>query len=172
VRTSIARRLLTALLAATAVFGLSSCAVGEPSGFTARSNHTCAQARDEISALSAPTDPKSALSWAIERYTAMDKVVSTLTDAPLPAGAKGAALRAGWLRPARASLRTGRDQLDRLRSAVQRKPPSPDAPAAFAASAAAGTGGVDLRLLQSSGLTTCATVFQAAPPAVSWAPLS
>ncbi len=86
---------------------LAGCTVGRPSGFTARSNDTCRDATKVIDALHVPRDPITALGYALDRYTAVERAVSTLTDSSLPAGQRGRELRERWMRPARASLEAG-----------------------------------------------------------------
>ena len=143
------------------------CSVGRPSGFVARSNDTCATATKMVNALKKPSDPGAALAYALDRYTALEHAVSTLTDSSLPGGPAGRDLRDSWLRPARASLRTGDDDLTRLRDAVRRHDDA-SAADAFGSAAMAGTSGVDTTLLRARGLTKCAALFTPAAPAVSW----
>jgi hypothetical protein len=152
------------LVAAVAV--LAGCSVGQPSGFVARSNDTCSTAAKVVDALKAPHDPKAALEYALDRYTAVEHAVSTLTDSSLPGGQAGRALRERWLRPARASLRAGNDELGLLRDAVRHRDGAGTA-AAFGSAATAGTAGVDTALLRAKGLTRCATLFTPAAPPVS-----
>src|SRR3954453_8953856 len=135
---------------------VSGCAVGRPAGFVARSNDTCTQAARTVADLAAPRT--AALAYALDRYAAFERAVSTLTDSSLPGGPRGQALRERWLRPARASLRAGDDALRRLHDAV-RGHDHGAAARAFAAAATAGTAGVDVALLRSRGLTRCASLF-------------
>jgi hypothetical protein len=145
--------LLVALMA-----GLCGCDLGHPGGFTARSNSYCRQTGDQIARLHQPGTLKAQLQYATDRYTMIEKLVSEMTDSSLPGGAEGERLRAGWLRPARASLTSGRTVLADLRAAVD----SGDrgaAATAFAASLAIGTRGVDTAALRADGLTDCAATF-------------
>ncbi len=137
---------------------LTGCTVGRPSGFTARSNDTCRDATKVIEALHAPRDAVTALGYALDRYTAVERAVSTLTDSSLPAGQRGRELRERWLRPARGSLEAAGAELLRLRDAVRRHDNGAVAPA-FADASEAGTNGVDTTLLRARGLTDCATLF-------------
>jgi len=137
---------------------LAGCTVGRPSGFTARSNDTCRDATKVIDALHVPRDPVTALGYALDRYTAVERAVSTLTDSSLPAGQRGRELRERWMRPARASLEAAGDELLRLRDAVRRHDDGAVAQA-FADASDAGTHGVDTTLLRTRGLTDCATLF-------------
>jgi hypothetical protein len=146
---------VTTLLAAAA---LSGCAVGRPTGFTARSNSFCSDTNRQLAALKVPTTPKAHLQFATDRYTALEHLVSELTDSSLPGGSAGQQLRVDWLRPARSSLRTGRTVLADLRTAV-RAGDNSAVVSAFVESNAVGTAGVDLELLRSRNLTTCVRSF-------------
>jgi hypothetical protein len=137
---------------------LTGCTVGRPSGFTARSNDTCRTATKAIGALAAPHDQAAALAYALDRYTAVELAVSTLTDSSLPAGRRGRELRERWLRPARASLQAADDELTQLRDALRRHDRA-TAARAFASASVSGTDGVDTSLLRTQGLTDCATLF-------------
>lgn len=157
------RRVLAAGLLAITVAGCSSGG----SGYVSRSNHTCADARKTITGLKAPADPKAGLAYALDRYTAIEHAVSTLTDSSLPGGSTGRDLRERWLRPARASLEAGDHELSQLRDAA-RAGDRATASSAFTAATAAGTAGVDTALLRSRSLSTCAALFTASAPAVDW----
>ena len=157
------RALVTVLAAAT----LAGCAVGQPSGFTARSNDTCRTAIRAIEALDAPRNATAALAYALDRFTAVEHAVSTLTDSSLPGGQSGRDLRDRWLRPARASLESADHDLDRLRDAV-RSNDHDEAVHAFAAAVQAGTAGIDTGLLRTRGLTTCASLFTPVTPPTAW----
>lgn len=151
-------------LSAAVAFGLSGGALGRPRAFTARSNSFCADAWATITTLVGPSDPKRQIRYATDRYTAIEHAVSALTDSTLPSGATGQALRAHWLRPARASLLAGRAPLQNLRVAVNRADTTGSAAltlttAAFAPTQSIGTQGVDLALLRRSGLNQCARLF-------------
>jgi hypothetical protein len=137
---------------------LTGCDVGRPSGFTGLSNSFCSDTVHQISALKPPLTPKAHLQFATDRYTAVEHLVSELTDSSLPGGSEGQQLRGQWLRPARASLTAGRTVLAELRSAVLADD-SASIATTFAASNAIGTAGVDLALLRAHGLTTCARAF-------------
>lgn len=139
---------------------LAGCTVGRPSGFSARSNDTCRDATAVIDALDAPHDAVSTLGYALDRYTAVERAVSTLTDSSLPAGQRGRELRERWLRPARASLQAAGDELSRLRDAVRHDDDGAVAQA-FADASEAGTAGVDATMLRAQGLTDCAALFTA-----------
>ena len=145
----------TALLIACAVL-LAGCAVGRPSGFVGRSNSFCSDALTTIGALVKPTTTKAQLQYATDRYTAMDKTISELTDSTLPAGSVGSELRTKWLRPARASLTAGRSALETLRRDLSSHSSST---AAFARTQQIGVEGVDTDLLAAQHLTTCARLF-------------
>jgi hypothetical protein len=146
------------LVAGAVVATLTGCTVGGPTGFTARSDHTCREATNAIGALDAPHDAVTTLAYALDRYTAVERAVSTLTDSSLPAGQRGRELRERWLRPARASLEAADDELLRLRDAVRHRDDGAVAQA-FADAAEAGTQGVDTTLLRARGLTDCAALF-------------
>jgi hypothetical protein len=137
---------------------LSGCDVGRPTSFTGRSNSFCSDTVHQISALKPPLTPKAHLQFATDRYTAVEHLVSELTDSSLPGGSEGQQLRDQWLRPARASLSAGRTVLADLRSAVH-EDNSASITSTFAASNSIGTAGVDLALLHSRGLSTCARAF-------------
>lgn len=150
---------------------LAGCDLGHPGGFTARSNSYCAASAKQIAALSTPHTAKAQLQYAMDRYTIMEHLVSVMTDSSLPGGTAGAQLRAGWLRPARASLTDGRTVLADLRAAVNTHPAAtaPAGPAAgtqptelteFDDALAIGTQHVDTDLLRSRGLVDCAKVFE------------
>jgi hypothetical protein len=149
-------------LAAGAVL-LTGCDVGQPSGFTARSEYFCHQTSTQIGDLSTPTTPKAQLQYATDRYTLLERLVSELTDSSLPGSSTGTELRERWLQPARVSLVGGRGVLVALRAAANTGD-SAAAGAAFARSLAIGTGAVDTALLRDHGLNDCAQVF--APTAV------
>jgi hypothetical protein len=111
-----------------------------------------------ITKLDRPTDPKMQMQYATDRYTAIEHVVSELTDSTLPSGSAGTRLRTDWLRPARASLAAGRESLEQLRVAVNSGNRA-SANSAFADTETIGTQGVDTGLLDSQGLNTCARLF-------------
>jgi hypothetical protein len=151
---------VTAYLAAMCIGAclLGGCAVGRPTGFTARSNSFCSDALTSIAKLKTPTDLKMQIQYATDRYTAVEHTVSELTDSSLPSGSAGQELRTGWLRPARASLLAGRSNLEQLRIAVNAG--NTDAAAtAFAQTESIGTQGVDTSLLAGRGLADCARLF-------------
>ncbi len=154
-------------VAAVAAVAVAGCSVGQPTGFVSRSNDTCATATKVVDALKAPRDPGAALAYALDRYTALEHAVSTLTDSSLPGGKSGRDLRERWLRPARASLRAGDDEMARLRDAVRRRDDAAAA-VAFGSAAMAGTSGVDTTLLRTRGLIKCATLFTPNTPPTSW----
>jgi hypothetical protein len=154
---------IVAAAATVAVVASAGCSVGRPTGFAARSNDTCATATKTIAALRDPHDATSALAYALDRSTAVERAVSTLTDSSLPGGQAGQDLRERWLRPARSSLRAGDDDLVRLRDATRRHDVA-GAVTAFGSAAAAGTSGVDTELLRSRGLTKCAGLFTPRTP--------
>jgi hypothetical protein len=137
---------------------LTGCDVGRPTSFTGRSNSFCSDTVHQISALKPPLTPKAHLQYATDRYTAVEHLVSELTDSSLPGGSTGQQLRSRWLRPARASLTAGRTVLADLRSAVLADD-NASITTTFAATNAIGTAGVDLNLLRAHGLNTCARVF-------------
>ncbi len=160
-------RLVPLVAVAAVAAAVAGCSVGQPTGFVARSNDTCTTATKVIDALKAPRDPGAALAFALDRYTALEHAVSTLTDSSLPGGQSGRELRERWLRPARASLRGADDELARLRAAVRRRDGAA-AKVAFGSAAMAGTSGVDTTLLRTRGLTRCATLFTPNTPPTSW----
>jgi hypothetical protein len=153
---------LVVLLAAGAVL-LAGCDVGQPSGFTARSEFFCRQTSTQIEDLKRPATPKAQLQFATDRYTLVERLVSELTDSSLPDSSTGNELRERWLRPARASLVDGRNVLVALRTAANTGDRAA-ADVAFAQSLAVGTGAVDTALLRGQGLPDCAQVF--APTAI------
>jgi hypothetical protein len=157
-----ARRALALALGAGAVL-LAGCDVGQPSGFTARSEYFCHQASTQIGQLKTPATPKAQLQFATDRYTVVERLVSQLTDSSLPGSSTGTELRERWLRPARASLVDGRSVLVALRTAANTDDREA-ADTAFARSLSIGTGAVDTALLRSRGLQDCAQVF--APTAI------
>lgn len=146
------------MVAAPLVLLLSGCDLGHPGGFTARSNSYCAQSARQINALARPADAQQQLQYAIDRYTAIERLVSEMTDSSLPGGQDGTQLRQRWLRPARASLVDGRAVLAALRDAMNRHDVA-RADAEFDRSLAIGTQQVDTALLRASGLSDCASVF-------------
>ncbi len=161
------RSLRTAALGALVVTILASCAVGRPSGFTARSNATCADASAAIAKLSAASDPSAALSYALDRYVIVEKAVATLTDSRFPDGQTGRGLRDRWLEPARTSLGTATVELERLRQALRRSDRDGSA-GAFASAVVTGTVGVDAGYLMAQQLDKCAALFTPAVPATTW----
>lgn len=161
------RSLGTAALCALAVTLLTACAVGRPSGFTARSNATCGDASAAIAKLSAGSDPSAGLRYALDRYVIVEKAVATLTDSRLPGGQTGRELRDRWLRPARTSLATATAQLESLRQAVRRSDREASA-GAFASAVVTGTVGVDTEYLTAQRLDKCAALFTPTVPATTW----
>lgn len=157
----------TTALCALVMTVLTGCAVGRPSGFTARSNATCADASAAIRKLSAASDPSAALRYALDRYMIVEKTVATLTDSPLPDGQIGRELRDRWLEPARTSLGTATVEVERLRQAVRSSDRDASA-SAFASAAVTGTVGVDAGYLMAQRLDQCAAVFTPAVPATTW----
>jgi hypothetical protein len=126
--------------------------------FTARSNSFCSDALTSISKLEAPSTPLRQIQYATDRYTALEKAVSELTDSSLPGGNTGNELRARWLRPARTALAGGRSTMLQLRNAVHAGN-APAAQVAFATARNVGIQGVDTGLLRTTGLDKCATLF-------------
>jgi len=157
----------TVALCALVVTILTSCAVGRPSGFTARSNATCADAAAAITKLSAASDPSAALRYALDRYVIVEKAVATLIDSPLPDGQTGRELRDRWLQPARTSLGTATVELERLRQAVRRSDRDASA-SAFTSAVVTGTVGVDAGYLTAQRLDKCAALFTPTVPATTW----
>jgi hypothetical protein len=149
-------------LGLVAVVLLAGCAVGRPLSFTGRTNSFCTDANHLVSTLKAPTTPKAHLQYATDRYTAIEHLVSELTDGSLPAGTTGQQLRADWLRPARASLLSGRSVLADLRAAIKADN-STSIASTFTQSNAIGTAGVDVGLLRAHGLTACVPAFTPTP---------
>jgi hypothetical protein len=143
------------------------CACGDSTGFTERTEHTCATAATSIDALARPATPADGLRYALDRYSAIELAVSTVTDSRLPTGTAGAELRARWLRPARASLGSGWSDLSALQRAVH-DGQAPAAATAFTAAAQAGAVSVDTGLLSADGLPTCAALFGSPPAAPGW----
>ena len=150
-----ARGLVSVLAAGLTLTG---CAVGRPLGFAGRTDSFCGDALTTISKLAPPATLEDKMRFATDRYTAIERTVSELTDSSLPGGASGQQLRERWLRPARGSLQAGRAVLDQLRTAIQGHD-TPAADRAFARSLSIGTDGVDDGLLRQRGLMTCATLF-------------
>ena len=154
------KRAAAATLAALLLAG---CAVGRPTSYAGRSNSFCGDALTTIAKLKPPTDPRSQMQYAIDRYSAVEKTVSELTDSSVPGGSAGQHLRERWLRPARTSLADGRAVLERLQEAVSAGD-RPAAAKAFEAASAVGISGVDAALLETLGLTRCATLFTPSSP--------
>lgn len=154
-------------LATLVLAGAAGCGVGQPSGFTARSDATCSAAITSIAALAAPADPPAGLRYALDRYVIVEKAVATLTDSALPGGDAGAQLRARWLRPSRASLDGATTRLETLRQAARRDDTAA-ATGAFRAAVVSGTAGVDTGYLRERGLDRCATLFTSAVPTTAW----
>jgi outer membrane murein-binding lipoprotein Lpp len=151
---------LAALLALGSVSG---CAVGQPRQFTARANQLCADVSRSVSNLQTATEGVEAMRWSMTRYTDMEHLVAQLTDdTNIPGGATGEELRNRWLRPARASLVTGRDDLEDLRQAIHHDPATVEP--ALTASLRAGADGVDTAYLARVGLLECAVAFTATQP--------
>jgi hypothetical protein len=161
------RSLRATAMCALVVAILTSCAVGRPSGFTARSNATCADASAAIAKLSAASDPSAALRYALDRYVIVEKAVAMLTDSRLPDGHTGRELRNRWLQPARTSLGTATVELERLRQAVRRSDHDASA-STFASAAVTGTVGVDSDYLRTQRLDKCAALFTPVVPATTW----
>jgi hypothetical protein len=151
------------LAALLALGSLAGCAAGQPREFTARANQLCADVSRTVSGLPTATEGTEALRWSMRRYTDMEHLVAQLTDdLAIPGGTSGAELRDRWLRPARASLVRGLDDLDDLRQAIRRDPAA--VRPALTASLRAGTAGVDTAYLDRAGLAACALTFNPTPP--------
>jgi hypothetical protein len=150
-----------------AITTLAGCAVGQPSGFTARSNATCGHASAAITKLRAASDPSAALRYTLDRYVIVEKAVATLTDSRLPNGQTGPELRDRWLQPARTSLGTATVELERLRQAVRRADRHAAA-SAFASAVVTGTVGVDAGYLLAQRLDKCAALFTPSVPPTTW----
>jgi hypothetical protein len=127
--------------------------------FTARSNSFCADASTSIAKLKTPTEPKAQLQYAMDRYAAMEKAVSELTDSSLPGGDQGEQLRAQWLRPARASLKEGLGTLEQLRQAIKAEDRE-RVQSAYQRSRNIGTDEQAANLLDTDGLTACSRLFR------------
>ena len=157
------------MLSLLAITTLPGCAVGEASGFTARSNATCGHASAAITKLSAASDPNAALRYALDRYVIVEKAVATLTDSRLPEGQTGRELRDRWLQPARTSLGAATVELERLRQAV-RKADRDAAASAFASAVVTGSVGVgvDAGYLLAQRLDRCAALFTPSIPPTMW----
>lgn len=152
--------ILAALLAISSVAG---CAVGQPSGFTARANQLCEDVDRNLSDLQTANEGTEALRWSMRRYTDIEHLVALITDDPaIPGGPPGEELRNRWLRPARASLAHGLDDLERLRQAIRHDPAAVGP--ALTASLRAGTAGVDTAYLERTGLPACAVTFTPIQP--------
>ncbi len=152
-----------------ALLVLSGCTLGQASSFTGRADDACAKASSAIRALDPPTDGVPALSYALDRYTDIERLVSEVAeDVGFPGGASGTALKQRWIAPARASLKAGLDELEALREAVRAVPADHAAIAsALAVAGRAGTGGVDVAYLAAHGLAACAATFSDPVPAAS-----
>jgi hypothetical protein len=161
------RRVAAATLAAFLLVG---CAVGRPTSYTGRSNSFCADALSTIATLTSPRNPRGQMQYAVDRYTALERTVSELTDSALPAGSTGRQLRDRWLRPARTSLADGRTMLGQLQQEVSADD-RVGAAKAFETASTVGIDGVDITLLKARGLTRCATLFTA-PVTAALAPKS
>jgi hypothetical protein len=135
--------------------------VGQPTKFTPRANADCAKLTRAISRLDRADTGVTALSYAIDRYTDIERLVAEIaTDTGFPGGSTGRQLRQQWVQPAQASLRQGRIDLNTLRAAVR----AGDVPAqksAFAAASIAGSAAVDTTALSGRGLGKCAVAFSA-----------
>jgi len=161
------RGIRTTALSLLAITTLAGCVVGQPSGFTARSNATCGHASAAITKLRAASDPSAALRYTLDRYVIVEKAVATLTDSRLPDGQTGRELHDRWLQPARTSLGTATVELERLRQAVRRA--DRDAAAsAFASAVVTGTVGVDAGYLLAQRLDKCAALFTPSVPPTTW----
>ncbi len=138
---------------------LTGCTLGEPAGFTSRANRYCASSVRLVGKLKYASTGVDALRYSSARYLVVERTVSELTDdVGLPGGSRGEAYRDRWLRPARASLRQGIDDLNRLRKAIKGNDPAAVASAVTAANAA-GTAGVDTGYLAAQKLSDCAVAF-------------
>lgn len=144
-----------------AALALTACTLGEPASFSARADRYCASSVRLVAKLKYASTGTDALRYSSARYLVVERTVSELTDdVGLPGGRKGEAYRARWLRPARASLKQGITDLDRLRHAVKGNDPAAVASAVKAANAA-GTAGVDTAYLTAQKLPQCAAAFGA-----------
>lgn len=153
------------VLAALLVLGsLSGCAAGQPRQFTARANQLCTNVNRTVTNLPTATGGIKALRWSTTRYADMEHLVAELTDdLTIPSGVTGEELRTRWLRPSRASLVRGREDLEALRQAIHDDPAAVGP--ALTASLRAGTDGVDTAYLARVGLPACAVAFTATEPA-------
>jgi hypothetical protein len=155
---------LTLALGALALAGCSSSGPATAHA-TVQAQDACRGADQSIAGLAPPTDPAAGLRYALDRYSAIELAVSTVTDSSLPAGAP---LRRSWLDPAQSSLRTGRPALSTLQQAVAHHDPAA-AGTAFAVAARAGSLGPDvLAAVGRAGLPECTQLFTPAVPPTSW----
>jgi hypothetical protein len=110
------------------------------------------------------TEGVGAMRWSMTRYIDIEHLVAQITDdRAIPRGRAGQELRNRWLRPSRASLVRGRDDLEALRQAIHHDPATVGP--ALTASLRAGTEGVDTGYLERAGLPACAVTFTATQPA-------
>lgn len=154
------RRLPAVLTTVTLTLALTSCDLGQPRNFTARTEKYCTAASRSITADIPVTDP---VAFAIDRFAAVDRVLVTVsTDRGFPGSTTGATLHSAWIVPARASLKAARPSLDRLREVADT--PTVQRTRVFAVAARAGDGGVRISILRRLGLPQCAALFDQPVP--------
>lgn len=111
--------LVTAGLAAACLVGAAGCSSPSPESFANTADGACEKAQQEIADLETPPNVTD-LHYAITYYTQLDRMVSELREARLPAGQAGDEIRAKWLDPAQQSLEDFFPELSTIRVATQR----------------------------------------------------
>jgi hypothetical protein len=137
---------------------LTGCGTGTSHQYAHSADGVCKKAIGEIAALDAPTTGILAVSYAIDRYVIVERVVARLDARSVP-GALSPGVEDNWLAPARRSLDQATADLEKLRDAVNAKASAATTSSVFDAAVSVGTEDVDTAYLSGHGLPQCATLF-------------
>jgi hypothetical protein len=150
------------LAGAALIAALAGCGA-DMAGFADRADSACAKTARAIERLDITGDTSTgsttaALRKELDRYKAMELLVSEITEGALPDGADGEAIESRWLEPARSSLESRRADLLALSHAV-RDEDDERVPELAAEASKAGTDDVDDRYLAENDMPACAALF-------------
>lgn len=153
-----ARSTLTAVvvLFTLGTVSLAGCSSPSRKSFATHADDACARSVKAVAGIAAParTSPRE---YAVEYFTAYDRLLAQLGDMALPA-ADAATIRGRWIEPARADLQALRPGLARL--PAEHAAGHPDETAGIVAALRnIGAADVDPGYLRSLGVHACVPVF-------------
>ena len=152
-----ARTVLTAFVVlVTGVLALTACSAPSRSAFAKSADSVCAVSARSIDKLN-PPEQTGQLWYAVEYFTAYDRLVSQFGKMRLPA-ADASKLRSQWIDPARRDLQDFRPALNALSDATKSGDQATIA-ATMTRLRSLGGPGVDTDYLRSLGLTRCSQMF-------------